>query len=125
MGGSLEIETQDTWTACILTSPAPILEITSNEAVEEIFIEELEILLAERKAALLYETNDFDARIINAHPLELYTSMLNALIDKFDHNHHKEYPQVLELINFLHDEKRRLQDESLLPLFTPSLEELL
>jgi len=108
-----------------VTSPAPILEITSNEAVEDLFIEELQITLAERKAALLNETNDYDARIINAPPIQLYAAMLNALIDKFDHSHHKEDPQLLELIHFLHAEKRRLQDEDLLPLFIPSLEEIL
>jgi hypothetical protein len=125
LGGDLEIETQDTMTTCILTSPAPILEIPSNEAVEDLFIEELQITLAERKAALLNEANDYDARIINAPPMQLYAAMLNALIDKFDHSYHKEDPQLLELIHFLHAEKRRLQDEDLLPLFVPSLEELL
>jgi hypothetical protein len=125
LGGGLEIKTQDTLTACILTSTAPILEITSNGTVEDLFIEELEIILAERKAALLNESLDYDARIINIPPLELYVAMLNDLIDKFDQSHHKEDPQLLELIHFLHAEKRRLQDEGLLPLSTPSLEELL
>jgi hypothetical protein len=125
LGGSLEIETQDTLTACILTSPAPILEITSNGKVEDLYIEELEIILAERRAVLLNESRDYDARIIKAPPLELYAAILNTLIDKFDHSHHKQDPQLLELIQFLHAEKRRLQDDGLLPMFTPSLEDLL
>ena len=125
LGGDLEIEMRDTMTTCIVTSPAPILEITSNGTIEDLFIEELQILLAERRAVLLNEANDYDDRIIDAPPMELYAAMLNALIDKFDHSHHKEDPQLLELIHFLHAEKRRLQDEDLLPMVAPSLEELL
>lgn len=46
-------------------------------------------------------------------------------IDKFDHSHHKEDPQLLQLIQFLNAEKRRLQYEGLLPILIPSLEDLL
>lgn len=125
LGGSLEIETQETLTSCILTSPAPILEITSNGTVRDLFIEELEIILAERRAALLNASLDYDARITDAPPLELYVAILNVLIEKFDHSHHKEDTQILELVNFLHAEKRRLQDEGLLPPLIPALEKLL
>jgi hypothetical protein len=125
LGGDLEVEIQGTLTACIVTSPAPIFEITTIGLVENLFIEELEITLAERRAALLNDSLDYDARIINIPPLELYAAILNAMIDKFDHSHHKEDLQLLELINLLHSEKRRLQDEGLKPLLTPPLEELL
>jgi hypothetical protein len=125
LGGSLEIYTNDALTTCIIKSPAPIVEITMNGTIHDLFIDELEIILAKHRAAHLYDPPEDDTGVITASPLELYAAILNDMLESFDHSHHKEDTQVQELINFLHAEVRRLQVESQLPQFIHPLEELI
>jgi len=124
-GGSLKIESQNTFTVCTLESPAPILEISSTGQISMLFIEEIEILLAERRAALLSKPHTYEKRLMNADPFKLYLACLNALIEKIEYSNHKEVLHISEFLNFLHVEDKRLKDEGLKPLFVPALEEIL
>ena len=78
-GGQLKIESQDLQTVCILVSPAPILEISGTSPMNGLFIDELEILLAEHRAAypnyLEYET-----QLVKTNPYELYLSCSSEVI---------------------------------------------
>ena len=124
-GGSLTIKSQDTVTTCVLESPAPILEISSANSISMMFIEEIEILFAKRKAVLLYESHNYEELLANADPLALYLACLKDLDEKFDNFNHKEDPRILQFINFLHAEKKRLKDESHAFDLSPELEEIL
>lgn len=124
-GGSLNIETQDVETNCILESPAPILEISSANPAMMMFIEETEILFAQRRAALLGESRDYETLLANADPLVLYMACLKALDNKLEHFNHKEDPRLLKFIKMLHDEEKRLKDKSYAFDLTPDLEEIL
>lgn len=125
LGGNLKVQQYANSTLCTLESPAPIVELNNIEPPLELFIEEIEILLAERRAALLNEALDYEERILLTEPMELYLSVLNAMLEKFDHSQHKDNAQILQFINFLHTEKRRLTKEGLIPLYVPTLENLL
>ncbi len=125
LGGNLKVEQHVNSTLCTLESPAPIFKLNSPEPVLELFIEEIEITLAEQRAALLNESLNYEERILHIEPMVLYQSTLNALIEKFDRSHHKENSQILYLTNFLHAEKRRLEDEGLWQSYLPALENLL
>jgi hypothetical protein len=124
-GGSLTIKSRDTVTTCVLESPAPILEISSANPIMMMFIEEIEILFAKRKAVLLYESHNYEKLLVNADPLALYLACLKALVEKFDNFNHKEDPCILQFINFLHAEKKRLKDEGYEPDLSSDLEEIL
>lgn len=124
-GGSLKIESQKTFTVCTLESSAPILDISSADLISMLFIEEIEILLAERRAELLSKPHTYEKRLMNADPFTLYLACLNALIDKFEHSPRKEGLHINEFLNFLHVEGKRLKDEGLTPLYVSALEEVL
>ena len=124
-GGSLKIDSQKTFTVCILESSAPILEISSAGQISMLFTEEIEILLAERRAELLSKSYTYEKHLMSADPLILYIACLNALTDKFEHSHRKEGLHIHEFLNFLHVEGKRLKDEGLTPHNVPTLEELL
>jgi len=125
IGGRLQIDTQERFTACTLESPVPILVITDARPIEALFIDEIKILLAERKAERLTEPNYYEKRLINADPLELYISLMNTLIEKMENSHHKDNSQIMQLLNFTHAERKRLQEESLKSMYVPTLKDIL
>jgi hypothetical protein len=124
-GGHLVIENHDGLTMCSLTSPAPILDISSATIDSMMLIDEIQILYAERRAALLSDPHTFERHLVNADPLELYIASLDFLIGKYEHYSHKGNPQSIRLLNFLHAEKCRLKKEGLIKDHVPSLEKIL
>ena len=100
-------------------SPIPILVIIDARPVEALFVDEIKIMLAERRAERLTEPNSYEKRLINADPLELYISLMNALIEKMEHSQHKDNSPIMKLRNFIHSEIKRLRDESFRPSYMP------
>lgn len=83
-GGQLHIDAGPQRTICRLTSPVPILHHSASEApLERRLSEEVEILLAERRAAWRDEER-FERRLAAADPEQLYWACLTALCEKFD-----------------------------------------
>ena len=106
-GGKLKIESQDLQTVCTLVSPAPILEISEATPLNELLIDELEILLAERRAS--YPNHlEYETQLEKSDPFELYLACLNELIQKFEGFPHKD-EIYLQLLWFLHSQKYRLE----------------
>jgi len=124
-GGSLKIKSQEGFTICTLESPAPILEISSAGHLLMMFIEEIEILLAKRRAALLSKPHTYEQRIINADPFTLYIVCLYALIDQFEHANYRENLLISEFLNFLHVEAKHVRDEDPAQFLVPDLEDIL
>jgi len=124
-GGSLKIDTQKTFTVCTLESSAPILEISSADQISMLYIDEIKILLAERRAKLLSKIHSYEKRLMNADPFTLYLACLNELICKFEHSHRKEGLHINEFLNFLHNEHKRLKGEGLTLIDGFKLEEIL
>ncbi len=121
-GGQLKIENQDLQTVCTLVSPAPILEIGEATPLKGLFIEELEVLLAEQRA-LYPNHHEYETQLGNADPYELYLACLKELIQKFELFPHKDeiYHQLLM---YLHSEKYRLDAAGLSRDSSPKLENL-
>ncbi len=124
-GGRLKIDPREGYTACALDSPAPILEITDVQPVERLFIDEIKILLAERRAERFNDSQDYEANLIKADPLMLYLSLVYTLSERIDHWSHKDDLQIMELINFVHTEQKRLEQAGNLPLIAPRLRDIL
>lgn len=124
-GGNLTIHSKDKFTLLILESPAPIIDINAADQAKMLFVEEVEILLAERRAALLENKNAYESHLAYVNPLNLYVTCVHTLIEKYEHMDHKENPEIMGFLNYIHAEFKRLKDEELAPLIIPSIEELL
>jgi len=121
-GGQLKIESQDLQTACILVSPAPLLEISGATPLNGLFIDELEILLAECRAA--YPNHqEYETQLVKTDPFELYLACLIELIQKFEQFPYKD-ETYLQLLWFLHSQKYRLDSAGLSRDPAPKLEDI-
>ncbi|PID85419.1 MAG: hypothetical protein CSB13_07995 [Chloroflexi bacterium] len=74
-------------TTCIITSPAPLLELTAGSPIITLFANEIDSLYARQKARLnLRFAAEFDSKLADIDPLRLYTTCLNHLRKKFADN---------------------------------------
>jgi hypothetical protein len=121
-GGYLSIESRDLHTVCILVSQAPIIQFHQNQHPQELFIEEVEILLAEQRAHF-HDDSFYQQRVCDSDPLELFQSCIQTLIHKLENfkNRNESYS---ELLNYLHTQEHRLDAAGLLNGPGKSLEEM-
>lgn len=122
-GGQLTVKTEDRLTNCTLVSSAPLLRISGATSQHALFIEEVEILMAERKA-LYSKSHEFDRKLILANPQDLYRACLEALIQKFKHFPHKD-EEYLQFLDYLQMEKHRFQAARLTKGPAPNLVDIL
>ncbi|MFH1633689.1 MAG: hypothetical protein ABIG63_06710 [Chloroflexota bacterium] len=121
-GGQLKIDVQELQTVCNLVSSAPILEISGATPLHRFFIDELEILLAERRAAYL-NRREYETQLSKMDPLELYLACLKELIQKFEQFPHKD-EKYLQFLMFLHSQKHRLDAAGLSRDPAPKLDDI-
>ena len=105
-GGNLEIESQETQTNCTLLSNAPILDLGDATPQQKFFVDELEILFAERRA-MYPDHRAYERQLSEANPRKLYLASLKALIQKFEAFSHKG-EKNRQFLHFLLSEKHRL-----------------
>lgn len=123
-GGTLKLEYHASYTLARLTSPAPILEMASDDERVALLAQEAEDLLAQRKAAHLADRLERLAqRLAQADPWVLYCAMLRALETKFARL--AEEPVEERFLAFLHRQRQQLQAEERWPHPLPALEDLL
>jgi hypothetical protein len=109
-GGDLRIESKEEVTIGILTSPAPILELTSTSSIPSILAEETEIIFAERRAKWEPDHAAFIKKLIVADPLALYCASLEYLGVKYEHSHVRDDGAIQHFDQFVHDEIEALQE---------------
>jgi hypothetical protein len=83
-GGTLRITASDEQVVAVLESPAPILPLLPPQTVAEALVDEIEILLARRRAhwdsqPQPHAAAAFEERLARAEPLALYQACLAAL----------------------------------------------
>lgn len=123
-GGKLKIVEQEQQTICTLTSSAPILEISGASPIHNLFIEELEIVLAKRQAT--FRNNlEFEKLLCEAEPFELYQACLRELTEEFEKFPNKNREQeYFELLMYLHSQEHRLSALGLTNILSPTLDEI-
>ncbi|MBK8989346.1 MAG: hypothetical protein IPM39_25345 [Chloroflexi bacterium] len=125
-GGQLTIVTSEEQTLCTFASAAPFLDLVTSHSVTTLFTNEVEILLAQRRAARnLHVSGEFDAILLRLDPLLLYVSCLAEIRQKF-----KLYPahddQVVQRFKYrIEQEIGRLQQEGLWPAHIPKPAEII
>lgn len=119
-GGALAIESDDRRTICRLTSPVPILQhAVKQTTLEQLLIEEINVLWAQRRAAL--DEDDFERRLAAADPVRLYRACLVALAQKFENiPAHSQDDTYRRFRHYLHTVMQTTTEENI-----PALSELL
>jgi hypothetical protein len=121
-GGKLNINVKENQTACILVSPAPIIEVNETRPMQVMFVMELEMLLAEYRATYS-DGSDFEMHMCAADPFDFYVACLRKLIEKFEHKAYKDDAN-LQFVKDLHHDEYRLRMAGLLNKHTSSLDEI-
>jgi hypothetical protein len=126
LGGQVTINTEREHTECIFTSPAPFLDMTTGHSVATLLSNEIEILLAQRRAAHNFHfPNEFDTLLLKVDPLIFYACCLETVREKFAHLPYYHDPVVQHLKHQLHLEIDRLQQEGQWPQTLPELNSLI
>jgi hypothetical protein len=102
-GGRLKIKNTEEKASCLVTSPAPVLHFIPDgmTQIEEQFAEEVENLLAIRRAAYLDKKLDFEKKLATIPPQKLYISILVSIIAKYAHLSKKDSPHLSHFSNTL------------------------
>jgi hypothetical protein len=132
-GGDLHVMPQANLTLCVLTSPAPIIEIlpqplTHGPSVTTMLVDEVEALIARRRAAWDREQDPdaFDERLAAADPFVLYLACLQALNEHYAHFPYQEEDTLThEFVAYLHGEIKTLVQTGKWPPDVPPLAKLL
>jgi hypothetical protein len=95
-GGGLHIQNEEEHTLLVLTSPAPIL-LPAESPLDQLLVDEIKIVLAERQAIQEVEPGLFDKRLIAAPPLELYHAISVAVLERYHRQHSSEDELILKL----------------------------
>ncbi|HNB50698.1 MAG TPA: hypothetical protein PK530_02075 [Anaerolineales bacterium] len=81
-GGKAHLHETREVTAVVFESPAPIFEVNPVNPIVDLFVDEVEIQLAMRRAAWLKQsthTHGYEERLALADPLALYIACLQAI----------------------------------------------
>lgn len=126
-GGTLEIMGKPDCTLCALTSPAPIFDMASSSSLGTLFVSEVEIELAQRRAELARERAlaTFDRNLAEVKPLALYSSILLAVRERIEPLSRGNGMQYRHLYQFIQDELATLGSEGETLQNAPSLERIL
>jgi hypothetical protein len=95
-GGALHIQNEEEHTLLVLTSPAPIL-LPAESRLDQLLVDEVKIVLAERQAVREVEPGLFDKHLIAAPPLELYHAISVAVLERYHRLHSSDDELILKL----------------------------
>jgi hypothetical protein len=125
-GGDLSIEPGEPHTTCTLTSPAPIILLTGEPTTPRTLAEEVEVLLARRRAAWGLDKKEYEHRLASADPLTLYAACLEALDETLrTFWGGREDERARQFGRFVRAEIGALHAADLWPPAVPALDELL
>jgi hypothetical protein len=113
-------------TTCIISSPAPLLELTAGNSTAILLANEIDIQLAQLRARLNPRfPAEFDGKLAVIEPLDFYVSCLSALRKKFAYNTIYQNPTRQRFKHKLNLEIARLQHDNNWPSSIPTLAELI
>jgi hypothetical protein len=125
-GGSLEAVSVPGETVYSLRSPAPILRLTDDpESVPDQVASETEALIGELRVRWGSDEEGFARRLAQVDPFQFYLATLQAILARYERDHHVLQDAFHEFYLALRNEKRRLMDGGQWPAILPTLEELL
>ncbi len=120
-GGTLMVGEKPGMVQCMFISTAPIFMLQESESPHAFFAEEVEILLAERRA----NSDDFEEKLTHADPFQLFAALLKAAEAKVEKLPHQRVKKLFKLHAFVAEEMQLLNQYNLFPNETLSLKKLL
>jgi hypothetical protein len=113
-------------TVCQMTSTAPIFDMVDMDSLSTTIATEAEVLLAERRADWdPKHPHTFEQHLATAVPLELYACCLTALHEKFA-LHLEHHDQLYhQLVHFVANEIKFIQETGQMPAAVPPLADIL
>jgi hypothetical protein len=128
-GGALRITASEEHVVAVLESPAPILPLVPPQTVAEALVDEVEILLARRRAhwdslAEPRAAAGFEERLARAEPLPLYLACLAALRSQLAATPTAFHDAEHRLASFVRREIAALEQAGHWPLRPPTLDDL-
>jgi hypothetical protein len=125
-GGDLHIIHQPPETICVIQSPVSILDLSLYPSTDMLFANEVEILMAQRRAAWNpQQPYLFEQHMAQVDPAMLFAACLDALAAKFASMPHVTDPLRRHFVHLLHQEIKSWQQDGRWPAPVPPLEELL
>ncbi len=124
-GGSVTIDSDENCTTCLIQSDAPIIEVTRAKPAVMRFVEEVEIILAERRAVWVEDLTGFEARLEEVPVSLLYAIFLKELAEKSDEEQGNASFPGREFINIIEGERDNLKSTGRWPEEVPSVLDIL
>lgn len=124
-GGDIDIHSIDQQTICVIQSVAPILSLTIERSIEVILADEVEILLAQRRAAWANQEDQYEQKLAAVDPVTLYHACLNSLRARFKSLPASGDGATQKFIHFILVESRAMEEVQHLPAQADTLEELI
>lgn len=126
LGATLNIERQQSHTNCQLTSPAPIISLVDTQAMATTLVSEFESLLARRKAEWTGSEDEFEKKLAQIEPFDLFVAGLETIKQRLEaapsRLHGQRYQQASRLINHA---IQAIQANGKWPASSPDLSNLL
>jgi hypothetical protein len=110
LGGKLTIQIQENNTFCKIESPVPILQKDHVHRISRMLAEEIEILLAERRAAWLPNVDQFNKKLAAVDPFVLYAASLEAIRASYLRLPVATNTRAQEMLGFVRREMRVLRE---------------
>lgn len=125
-GGTLDIIHRAQETICVFQSPVPILDMNTYHSPDMLLANEVEILIAERRAAWdPQHPHDFAAHLAQLDPTALFATSLEVLTAKFSNRHFLLEPSYRQFFHMLEEERDTWQKNGRWPITVPRLTDLL
>lgn len=115
-GGSMDVRGDETITDCVLRSSAPIFQRSEEENPREVFIEEVEAMIAQEHAKWGRDDQGFRNRLSEVPPAKLYTSCLISILERINRKGLDGSSQFTALKKFVQRELRAVEDREVPPL---------
>ena len=127
LGGQVEISSQDNLTVCTLQSTAPIFLLQDDpEGPDVLLADELETLLARRRAAWGLEEEIFTRRMLTADPLHLLGTCLETIEARLKRIlAHSQDDQYASIVHYIDHIRLTLVHAGKWPEVVPAIDDLL
>ena len=124
-GGKVHIDVQPSCTTCCLVSNAPILFSNHSNKIIQCLMEEIQILLAERRASWIRDEEAFERKMMACDPLILYTAILSSIKAHFSDRELQSIGPNRKMLNLIRREINDLKHTGEWPTDIPPISELL
>lgn len=124
-GGQLKFDTTAEATTCSISSPAPILHVSSGNDGIRTLAEEVEILLAERRAHWIHNLVTYAQKLTAVDARILYFVCLEHILAEFTEPKVRSHYPNPEMVREIQEQRHHFQQSDEWPQELPAIHDLL